>query len=65
MLTLDDIGMEASSLQGMGGLELIAVEEPDLEEIAVFKVQEDDLEKGVDILLHKLKEKNIYLGGFK
>ena len=65
MLSLEDISIDESSLQGMGGLELVDVEQPDLEEIVVFKVIEDDLEKGVTILLNKLKEKNIDLGGFK
>lgn len=65
VLSMNDIGIDEDSITGMAGLELVAIEEPDIEVTEVFKVEDSDLDKGVDTLLNKLKEENIDLGGFK
>jgi electron transfer flavoprotein beta subunit len=64
-ISLDDIGIDEDSLPNIGGLELLEVEEPDEEELEVFKVEEDDLEQAVETLVNKLKEDGIDLGAYK
>lgn len=65
VVELDDLGLDGESLVGTGGLELVEVVEPEVEETECFKVEEDDLEEGVDKLLAKLKEDGIDLSSFR
>ena len=49
----------------MGGLEVVEVQTPEKVEIECFKVEEDDVEVGVDKLLAKLREDGIDLTIYK
>ena len=65
VLSLNDLNIDIDSLKNIGGLEFVSVEQPDVEEKEVVKIQEDDLEEAVGILLEKLKADGVDLGGFK
>lgn len=65
VVSLDDLGVSEDDLQSMGGLEVVEIQTPDIAEIECFKVEEDDVEAGVDKLLAKLREDGIDLTIYK
>lgn len=64
-VTLGDLGIDKDSLKNTGGVELIEVSKPTTSELETFMVEEDDLEKGIELLVNKLKEDGIDLSAFK
>ncbi|MHA1992372.1 MAG: electron transfer flavoprotein subunit beta/FixA family protein [Candidatus Hodarchaeales archaeon] len=63
--SFDDLEIDEDSLKSMGGLEMVSIEVPDVEEKEVVKIESDDLEGGVGELIAKLKEAGVDLGGYK
>jgi electron transfer flavoprotein beta subunit len=65
IISLDDLEMEEDNLKAIGGLEMVSIERPDVEEKEVVKIENDDLEEAVGELITKLKEAGIDLGRYK
>lgn len=65
VMSLNDLNVEVASLSAYGGLELLEVEHPKQRETETFKVEEEDLEKAVDMLLAKMKEDGFDLVSYK
>ena len=65
VVSIDDLDVDEDELQSMGGLEVVEVQTPEKVEIECFKVEEDDVEAGVDKLLAKLREDGIDLTIYK
>ena len=65
VLTFQDLGIDENSLNNAGGVEIVEITKPDLTELDTFKIEEDDLEAGVEKLVNKLKEDGIDLSAFK
>jgi electron transfer flavoprotein beta subunit len=65
VISLDDLGVDGESLKNVGGLEIVEISKPDVDELETFKVEEEDLEAGVEKLVSKLKEDGIDLSAFK
>ena len=64
-LSWDDLGVTAEDLNKSSGVELVKIEEPEIEEREVIKIEEDDLEVAVDKLLNKLKEAGVDIGAYR
>ena len=66
VIPLADLQVSVDDLRTTGGLEIIGVQAPEVQEIECFKVEaEDDVEAGVDKLLAKLREDSIDLTIYK
>ncbi len=65
VVSLADLEIDTTGLNNMGGLELIEIIQPQKSEIECFKVEEDDVEVGVDKLIAKLREDGIDLTIYK
>ena len=65
VVSLGDLEVDTATLKNMGGLEIVEVQRPEKSEIECFKVEEDDVEAGVDKLLAKLREDGIDLTIYK
>ena len=65
VVSLDDLNISEDDLKTTGGLEVVEIQTPDKQEIECFKVEEDDVEAGVDKLLAKLREDGIDLTIYK
>ena len=67
VISLSELGFDDQKdyLKTVGGLEVIEILAPKKEEVDCFKVEEDDLEVGVDKLLNKIKENGIDLTVYK
>ena len=66
VVSLDDLQVSVDELRTIGGLEIVGVQAPEVQEIECFKVEaDDDVEAGVDKLLAKLREDGIDLTIYK
>ncbi|MHA1990346.1 MAG: electron transfer flavoprotein subunit beta/FixA family protein [Candidatus Hodarchaeales archaeon] len=65
IISLDDLEINVDILKTIGGLEMVSIEQPEIEEKEVVKIESDDLEEGVGELIIKLKEAGVDLGGYK
>jgi electron transfer flavoprotein beta subunit len=65
VISLDDIEIDKSNLKNMGEMELLEILTPEKSEIECFKVEEDDVEVGVDKLLTKIKNDGLDLTIYK
>ena len=62
---MSDLEVSIDDLKTMGGLEVVEIQTPESVEIDCFKVEEEDVEAGVDKLLAKLREDGIDLTIYK
>jgi electron transfer flavoprotein beta subunit len=65
IISLDDLEIDADSLEILGGLEMVSIEQLDSEDKEVIKRENDNLEEAVGELIIKLKEAGVDLGGYK
>ena len=66
VISLSDLGIgPLDQFKTKGGMEVIEIQTPDKKVIECFKVEEEDVDAGVDKLLAKLKADSIDLTIFK
>ena len=65
VVSLEDLGIKEDNLKTGGDVEIVEIIKPEISELETFKVEDDDLEAGVEKLVNKLKEDGIDLSAFK
>ena len=65
VVPLTDLQVSIDELKTVGGLEVVEIVTPEKSEIECYKVEEDDVEAGVDKLLAKLREDGVDLAIYK